>query len=134
MEFKVSTENARVPVTVLHVDGDIDSASYTEFQSKADDLIKSGARHILLDLAHAKYISSAGLRAIQIIFNQLRDLHPDMNLSDDDMKKGIASGTYKSPYVKIVNLSKEVESAFTMSGFDMFIEVYSDIKAAVASF
>ena len=134
MEFKITTENARVPVTVMHVDGNIDSASYNEFQAKADELVEGGARHILIDLSHAPFVSSAGLRALHNLFKKLTDLHPDMNLSEEEMKKGIASGTYKSPYVKLLNLSDEANLAFTTSGFDMFIETYTDMKEAVASF
>ena len=134
MEFKITTENGKVPVTVLHVDGNIDSATYAEFQAKADELINDGARHILIDLSHVPFISSAGLRVINSLFKQLADLHPDMNLNDDEMKKGIADGSYKSPYLKILNLSEEAKAAFSMSGFDMFIETFTDLKAAVASF
>ena len=134
MEIKVFTENGRVPVTVMHVDGNIDSSTHGTFQSKADELIKNGARHILVDLAHAPFVSSAGLRALHQIFNQLRALHPDSNLSDEDMKKGISAGTYKSPHLKLLNLSKEARTSFEMSGFDMYIETYTDMKTAIASF
>ena len=34
MEIKVSTEQARVPVTVLHVDGNIDFVSYELFSRR----------------------------------------------------------------------------------------------------
>ncbi len=43
MEIKVSTENGRVPITVLHVDGDLDVSSYQQFQSTAKKLIDEGA-------------------------------------------------------------------------------------------
>ena len=42
MEIKVSTESGRVPVTVLHVDGNIDSSTYEQFQSTAIKLIEDG--------------------------------------------------------------------------------------------
>lgn len=134
MEIKVSTENARVPVTVMHVDGNIDSGTFEAFQKKADELIQSGARHILVDLSHVPFVSSAGLRALHSIFNTLRALHPDANLSNDDVKKGISAGTYKSPHLKLLNLNKEARSAFELSGFDMYIETYTDMKTAVISF
>jgi anti-anti-sigma factor len=134
MEIKVFTENGRVPVTVMHVDGNIDSSTHEVFESKADELIKGGARHILVDLAHAPFISSAGLRALHYIFNQLRSIHPDSNLSEEDVKKGIREGTYKSPHLKLLNLSKEARTAFEMSGFDMYIETFTDMKTAIASF
>lgn len=132
MEIKVSTEQGKVAVTVLHVDGNLDSATYQAFQSKAEELIKGGARHMLVDLSHAPFVSSAGLRALHSIFNQLRGLTPDM--SDEDMRKGINAGTYKSPHLKLLNPSTETKTTLNMAGFDMYLEIHSDMRAAVASF
>ena len=134
MEIKVSTENGRVPITVMHVDGNIDSATYEIFKAKADELIKGGTRHILVDLTHAPFVSSAGLRALHGIFNELRTLKTDSNLTDEEVKKGISAGTYKSPHLKLLNLSKETQTAFSLSGFDMFIETFTDKETAIASF
>ena len=50
MEIKSTTENGRVPVTIVQVSGNIDSTTYEAFQSKVNELIDGGARHILLDL------------------------------------------------------------------------------------
>ena len=134
MEIKVATENGRVPVTVLHVDGNIDSTTSMEFQKKAEQLIQGGARYILVDLAHVPYVSSAGLRAFHALFNQLRSLHPDAQLSDEAVKQGISAGTYNSPHLKLLNLSPETKKVFEMSGFDMFIQTFTDRKTAIASF
>jgi anti-anti-sigma factor len=134
MEIKVSTEQARVPVTVMHVDGNIDSSTYERFKARADELIQDGARHILVDLSHASFVSSAGLRALHSIFNTLRSLQSDSSVTDEQVKKGIAEGTYKSPHLKLLNPSKETQTAFKLSGFDMFIETYSDRQTAIDSF
>ena len=134
MEIKVSTENGRVPVTVLHVDGNIDSSTYETFQSAAQKLIDQGARYMLVDLAHAPFVSSAGLRALHTLFNELRSRNPDANLSDEQMKKWISAGTYKSPHLKLVNLSPETKIDFETSGFDMYIDTFKDMKTALASF
>ena len=134
MEIKVSTESGRVPVTVLHVDGNIDSSTYERFQSTAKKLIEEGARYILVDLSHAPFVSSAGLRALHTLFNELRTRNPEANLNDDQMKKGISAGTYKSPHLKLLNLSPETKSAFETSGFDMYIDTFTDRKTAIASF
>lgn len=134
MEIKVSTESGRVPVTVLHVDGNIDSSTFEQFQSTAKKLIEEGARYILVDLSHAPFVSSAGLRALHTLFNELRSRNPEANLSDEQIKKGISAGTYKSPHLKLLNLSPETKTAFETSGFDMYIETFTDRKAAIASF
>jgi anti-anti-sigma factor len=134
MEIKVSTESGRVPVTVLHVDGNIDSSTYEQFQSTARKLIDEGTRYILVDLSHAPFVSSAGLRALHTLFNELRSRNPEANLSDEQMKKGISAGTYKSPHLKLLNLSPETKTAFETSGFDMYIDTFTDRNAAIASF
>jgi anti-anti-sigma factor len=134
MEIKVFNENGRVPVTVMHVDGNLDSSTYEAFQARADELIEGGARYILVDLTHTKFISSAGFRAFNSLFNNLRALHPDTNLSDEDFKNGIRAGTYKSPHLKLLNLSDDARTAFMLAGFDLFIETFTDLKTAVASF
>ncbi|MCJ7435329.1 MAG: STAS domain-containing protein [Anaerolineales bacterium] len=134
MEIKISTENGRVPITIMHIDGNIDSATSNLFQTKADELIKSGARYILIDLAHCPYMSSASLRALHEIFKELNAIHPDATLSEDEIKKGINAGTYKSPYLKLLNVSNETKMVFKTSGFDMFLEFYDDMKTAIAAF
>lgn len=134
MEIKVSTESGRVPVTVVHVDGNIDSSTYEKFQSTMKNLIDEGARYMLVDLSHVPFVSSAGLRALHSLFNELRSRNPEANLSDEQMKKGISAGTYKSPHLKLLNLSPETRTAFETSGFDMYIDTFNDMKTALASF
>lgn len=134
MDIKVFVEKGSVPVTVMHVDGNIDSSTYTAFQTKANEIIQDGTRYILVDLAHAPYVSSAGMRALQRIYDQLRALYPDLDISKEDVKKGISAGTYKSPHLKLLNPSKETLKTFEMSGFDMYIEIFTDKTEAIASF
>lgn len=134
MEIKTFTEKGQVLVTVMHVDGNIDASTYNIFQAKADELIDNGAHYILVDLEHTPYVSSAGMRALQYIYNKLRALHPDSDVSDEEVKKGVSAGTYKSPRLKLLNPSKEAAKTFEMSGFDMFIEIFTDKARAIASF
>lgn len=134
MQIKTFTEKGQVTVTVMHVDGNIDSSTYEAFQSRADELIKSGAHYILVDLTHAPFVSSAGMRALQHIYEQLRALHPDSDVSDAEVRKGISAGTYKSPRLKLLNPSKETATTFNISGFDMYIEIFTDKAEAIASF
>lgn len=134
MDIKVNVENGLVPVTVMHVDGNIDASSYEKFQAKAEELIAGGAHHILIDLTHAPFVSSAGLRALHSIFNKLRASDPGNNMSDEDVRRGINAGSYKSPNLKLLNLSMETKKVFELSGFDMFIETFDNREKALASF
>lgn len=132
MEIVTSTADARIPVSIIQVSGNIDSSTYQVFQSAAEELIANGARHILVDMASAPYISSAGLRALHSIFNQLRSLHKDAD--DEELRKSMSVGAYKSPYLKVVNLSKESKEVFELGGFDTYIQVYDNVKMAIESF
>ncbi len=132
MEIKTSVGNARVPITIIHIKGNVDSATYPVFQAKAEEIIKNGARYILVDLSEAPFISSAGLRVLHNIFNLLRSANNDLN--DDELRKKMSAGGYKSPYLKVANLSSQVKDAFVISGFDTYIETHDDLKKAVASF
>ena len=133
MEIKVSTMTGRVPVTVAHVEGNVDISTADIFQANIMSLIEGGARHILLDMEHVPFMSSAGLRALHQIFIKLREVNED-NVTDEEMKKGISDGTYKSPHLKLLNLSENTKVAFDTAGFDMFIETFSDLQTAINSF
>ena len=134
MDIKIFTEQTRVPVTILHVEGDIDSFTYEDFLSQAQKLIQEGARYMMIDLAHVPYVSSAGLRAIYTIFKDLRAVHPEENVSEEQMEKAARVGTYKSPHLKLLNLSDNVHGIFQMGGFDRYIEAFTDREKALASF
>jgi len=132
MEIKATTQNARVAVSIMQITGKIDSLTHSDFQKQADELIDNSARFILVDFAHVEYISSAGLRVLHNIFNKLRTLHQDVN--DDELRKKMSTGGYKSPYIKVANLSSQIREIFEISGFETYIEVFDDTDKALASF
>lgn len=130
MELSVSQEQGRVPVTVLHVKGNIDSTTYQEFQTKCETLIAEGTRNLLVDLKDVPYMSSAGLRSLNQIYNKLRE----SSENKEAVTKGVSAGTYKSPHLKLLSPSARVQETLKMSGFDMFLEIHSTLKTALASF
>ena len=134
MDIRVDTEQGRVPVTIMHVEGNIDAKTYEEFEAKAEELIDAGTKYLLIDLSHSPFVSSAGLRALHHLFNKLRSADTEHPVSDADVRRGISAGTYKSPHLKLLNLSKETKTAFEISGFDMFIEKFDDLQTAINSF
>ena len=132
MEIKVSSEQGRIPVTVLHVKGDLDMATSEQVLAQARQAFDAGARNMVLDLAEVPYMSSAGLRALHSVFEMLRSDSPAEG--NEAMRKGLADGTFKSPHFKLVNPSRRVQEVLSMSGFDMFLETHRNVKDAVASF
>lgn len=130
MELSVSQEQGRVPVTVLHVKGNIDSASYQEFQARAQELLAQGTQDLLIDLREVSYMSSAGLRVLNHLYNALRKTGED----HDTVSKGVAAGTYHAAHLKLVSPSPRVLETLKLSGFDMFVDIRTDLHDAVASF
>jgi anti-anti-sigma factor len=130
MELTVSQEQGRVPVTVIHVKGNIDSTSYQAFQRRAEELIAEGNANLLVDLREVPYMSSAGLRALNQIYNLLREKGEDTQA----VTKGVTAGTYKSPHFKLLAPSSRVKETLKMSGFDMFLDIKPNLQEAVASF
>ena len=114
LHIAVSEEKGNVPVTVLHVSGDLDSKTYQELETKAAELIGGGAKNILLDLGGVKYMGSAGLRAMHGISNKL---------------KGAGGGQ-----LKLLNPSDSVSRVMFTLGFDKYFDIQSDLNAAVKSF
>jgi anti-anti-sigma factor len=132
MEITISQEQGRVPVTVFHIKGDINTETYDRLQAQAQQAMQAGARYLLLDLAQVPYVSSYGIRAISQIFTWLRDLAQDQD--EAAISKGLRDGTFKSPHLKLTNPSQQVLKVLTTAGVDMFLEIHSDLKRAIASF
>lgn len=132
MRIVVSRVEGRVPVTLLRVVGEIGVESAGLLRQEAQSAVESGARHVLLDLADVTFVSSAGLRAVHYVFTLLRAASPGQG--DEAVHRGIASGTYHSPLLKLLKPSQHVREALRLAGFDMFLEVHTDLQAAISSF
>lgn len=132
LEITSTTENARVPITIINLKGEVDSSSHQIFQSEGEALINKGACYLLINLKDVSYMSSAGLRVIHTLFNRLREIHKDVN--DDELRVKMRAGAYKSQYIKVVNLSSTLKELFELSGFETYIEVYQDHAKAIQSF
>ena len=132
MEITVAQQVGRVPVTVFHIKGDIDSTTYQQVQAQIEQAVQAGARDVVLDLTHVDYLSSAGIRMLSHAFNLLRGNLPQE--SDAAMKQGIRDGTFKSPHLKLAGPTPRVAEVLKMSGLDMMIESYHSVPEAVASF
>ena len=131
MKIVVSEEKGRVPVTVLAVEGEIAADSYQELQQKAEQVFSSGTRDLILDLSKVTFVSSSGLRAIHHIFSLLRDPEKE---GDETVREGMRAGTYQAPHFKLVNPARNVRQVLQQAGFDMFLEIHSDLPGAIASF
>lgn len=132
MEITTSTSNGRRPITVFHIKGEISSNNYQMLEQKAEEAYKGGTRDLLLDLKEVPFISSAGIRALNVIIRLLQTDAPEE--SDEAMLQGIRDGSFHSPHLKLVNVSRQVKEIFKIAGVDMLVEIHDDFNKAVNSF
>ena len=125
-----------MPVTVLHVQGDLDGASYGDLIAKGQEVYRAGARDVLLDLGDMPYMSSAGLVALHSIALMLRGEKPSdpeagweaFHAIDRDRDTGLQQ------HVKLLNPQPQVDKVLDKVGFKEYFEVHTDLAAAIASF
>jgi anti-anti-sigma factor len=132
VDVVVTQEQARVPVTVFHVSGDLNISTYEDFQQRVQEAYEAGTRDIVIDLSKVSYISSAGIRSISAIFRMLRGT--EAGESAAAMAKGLKDGTFKSPHLKLCGATGNVAEVLKLAGVDMFLEIHKTLQQALASF
>lgn len=121
MEITISQNQARVPVTVLQVQGTVDSSNYHDLIAASWKAALEGTGYLLIDLSECDYMSSAGIRALNEIFRAFRGRHSEEKSA-------------RSERVKLLNPSDRLREIFTISGVDAFFEIHTNLQTALASF
>ncbi len=129
MEIRVSHEQGRVPITVFHLKGELNHQE--PLHSRVQEAYDAGTRNLLLDMEDVPYISSAGLRVLHYAYNLFNSGEQQ---SSRDVRRGIVSGDYKSPHLKLLRPSKNAMKALSLAGYDMFLDIHDDRKYAVSTF
>jgi anti-anti-sigma factor len=135
MEINVSQGKGKVPVSVMHIKGDLDASSYLELVNTAQKLYNAGVRYLLLDLTDLAFISSAGLASLHIVTKMFRGERTDPEdgwSTYKEIDRERESGLQKN--VKLFNPSSDVDKVLDTVGFKQFFEVYTEMDAAIQSF
>lgn len=136
MNLTVSQQQGRIPVTVIHLDGKLDSTSFQNLINEAEKLFAGGARHLILDMTKLTYISSAGIVSLHSVTKLFRgEALPNTDAGWNtirSLEKERAGGLQQS--VKLLNVPPEVRSVLDVVGFAAYFEMYGDLEQAVASF
>ena len=132
MNVKIIQKQGSVPVTIIRLEGEFDAATTDRVKQKAHDAIDEGAEYVLLDLEGVPFISSAGIRVIYALQNQLHPKKPGDE--GKEVSRSLREGTYTSSRLKILNPSNQAMNVFRMIGIDSYIEIYEDEEDAISSF
>jgi anti-anti-sigma regulatory factor len=135
MKITVSQAQGRVPVTVLHLDGQLDGTTFQTLIEEARKSYESGAREFLIDLEKLTYMSSAGMVALHTIaLLSNGEALPDLEHGWSTMKSMGGSRGVKQEHVRLLNPGPEISSVLDMVGFSQAFDIYKDKDAAVAAF
>jgi anti-anti-sigma regulatory factor len=134
--MQITVYQAQDRVTVLQPHGDLDASSFRDLIAKAQEAYDTGTQNILLDLSDTPYMSSSGLVALHSIAVMLRgEKPPDLESGwgafraiDRDRDRGFQQ------HFKLLNPQPDVDKVLEMAGFKRFLEVYTDLETAIASF
>lgn len=136
MDLKITQQQGSQPVSVIHLEGTLDSNSYQFVIDQAKKLFVEGSRRLILDMTALTYISSAGIVALQSIAKLFRGeslLNTEAGWNTiRSLDKERSSG--KQQNVKLLNVPANVQKVLDTVGISEFFEIYSDLAAAVASF
>lgn len=130
MEISVSNAQSPVAASVVHLHGDLDANTEPEVVARARELIGQGATRLVIDLDQVRFISSAGVRALHMIYLLVRPSGDDQ----DAVLQGVRDGSYISPNLKLIKPNQNVKSVLTTTGIDMYLGIYPNLASALAAF
>lgn len=119
-DLKISSDQmqADVPVTVLRISGWLDAQSEEQLLEVARNSYEGGARYILIDMNELDTITSAGIRALQKIYQ--------MFTPKEDR--------FKIAHLKLCNAPPQIYNVLGITGFLQNIPMYENLDDAVVSF
>lgn len=136
MNLSVEQATARVPVTILRVQGDMDGSNYRDVIAQTEALYKAGARHLLIDLTQVPFMSSAGMVALHATALLFRGAPiPD----DSDGWRAIralgeAGQAGAQEHVRLLGPQPRVLRVLEQIGMHQLFPIFGDEPAALASF
>ena len=136
MNITITKNETHPPVTILHLEGKLDGASYESLIEQARQVYADGARDLILEMSQLTFASSAGLAAMhQVVLLFRGEKHPGQD-------EGWAAyraidrdrGSGAQVHVKLLSPTPQVLDVLEMTGFSSFFEIFTDLPPALASF
>jgi anti-anti-sigma regulatory factor len=121
-------------VSIVHVVGRLDGASYLALVEKARELFQRGTDHLILDLEACAFLSSAGLFALHNIALMAYNYEPLDHENGWRAMKIIADEKRDfTDRFKIVNVPPNIMQTLTAAGVTSLYGIYPDTQAALAA-
>lgn len=119
-DLKISSEQVQgdVPVTVFHLRGWLDAQSEEQLLEAARTAHDGGARYLLIDMSDLDTLTSAGMRALQKVYQIFTP-------KEDH---------FKVAHLKLCNAPPQIYNVLGITGFLQNIPMYESMEAALQSF
>ena len=119
-DLRISSEEvqADMPVTVFRLRGWLDAQSEEQLLEAARTAYDEGARYLLIDMTDLDTLTSAGMRALQKVY-QIFTPKEDQ---------------FKVAHVKLCNAPPQIYNVLGITGFLQNIPMYESQDAAIQSF
>jgi anti-anti-sigma factor len=120
IDLKITPEQVqgKVPVTIFHLRGWLDAQSEGHLVEAAQKAYDAGARFLLLDLSELDTMTSAGIRAIQRVFQLYTPKEEPFKVS----------------HLKLSSAPPQIYHVLGITGFLHNVPMYEDVQDAVATF
>jgi anti-anti-sigma factor len=119
-DFKITSEQmqAAVAVTVFHIRGWLDAQSEEELLGAARTAYEEGSRYLLIEMSDLDTLTSAGIRAIQKVYQIYTPKEDHMKVS----------------HLKLCNAPPQIYNVLGITGFLHNVPMYENLSAALESF
>ncbi|HSL41791.1 MAG TPA: STAS domain-containing protein [Anaerolineales bacterium] len=119
-DLRISREEteADVPITVFHLRGWLDAQSEEQLLEAARTSYDNGARYLLIDMTDLDTLTSAGMRALQKVY-QIFTPKEDQ---------------FRVAHLKLCNAPPQIYNVLGITGFLQNIPMYESTESAVQSF
>jgi len=134
MEIEVSIHEAREPVAVMGIKGNIDASNFVEVINQAQEIYKRPVHNLILDLSAVPFISSAGLVAIHKISLIYSGGQQEVEQEGKETRPDFTHNANARKRVKLLNPQPGVDQTLEMAGLKLFFKVFKDLEVAIQSF
>ena len=134
MEIEVSIHEAREPVAVMGIKGNIDASNFVEVINQAQEIYKRPVHNLILDLSAVPFISSAGLVAIHKISLIYSGGQQEVEQEGKETRPDFTHNANARKRVKLLNPQPGVDQTLEMAGLKLFFKVFYDLESAIQSF
>ncbi|MDQ2692107.1 MAG: STAS domain-containing protein [Chloroflexota bacterium] len=119
-DLRIETEQAQadVPVTIFRLRGWLDAQSEDQLLEVARTTYDSGARYLLIDMSDLDTLTSAGMRALQKVYQIFTP-------RDDSARVA---------HLKLCNAPPQIYNVLGITGFLQNIPMYESTDTALQSF